>query len=143
MSKGDVFENDLMKLIFNSAAIANLADNASSGPLTALWVGLASADPGEAGSATASEVGYTSYARVGVVRTTAGWTVVNNSAMNAAAVTFPQCGATSASATYATLVLSATGNSKVCYSGALSAGLAITNGITPNFAASALIFTED
>lgn len=143
MSKGDIYENDLMKLIFNSAAIANLADNAAASPLTALWVGLASGDPGEAGSATASEVGYTNYARVGVVRTTGGWTVSNSSAMNAATVTFPQCGATSASATFATLVLSATGNAKVLYSGALSAGLSITNGITPNFAASALVFSED
>lgn len=143
MSKGDVFENDLMKLIFNSAAIANIADNAASGPLASLWVGLCSADPGEAGSATASEVGYTNYARVGVARTTAGWTVSNNSAMNAAAVTFPQCGATSASATYATLVAASAANAKILYSGALSAGLAITNGITPNFAASALVFTED
>jgi hypothetical protein len=28
MSKGDTFENDLLKLIFNATAIANMADNA-------------------------------------------------------------------------------------------------------------------
>jgi hypothetical protein len=30
MSKGDTFENDLLKLIFNATAIANIADNAAS-----------------------------------------------------------------------------------------------------------------
>lgn len=32
MSKGDTFENDLLKLIFNATAIANLADNAATSP---------------------------------------------------------------------------------------------------------------
>jgi hypothetical protein len=36
VSKGDTFENDLVKLIFNATAIANIADNASSSPLTNL-----------------------------------------------------------------------------------------------------------
>ena len=29
MSKGDTFENDWLKLVFNATAIANLADNAA------------------------------------------------------------------------------------------------------------------
>jgi hypothetical protein len=36
MSKSDTFENDILKLIFNATAIANLADNAASAPLTSL-----------------------------------------------------------------------------------------------------------
>jgi hypothetical protein len=49
MSKSNAFENDLLKLIFNATAIANLADNAASSPLTNLYVSLHTADPGEAG----------------------------------------------------------------------------------------------
>ena len=50
MSKGNTFENDLMLLVFNATAIANLADNAGTSPLTNLYVSLHTADPGEAGN---------------------------------------------------------------------------------------------
>jgi len=49
MSKGNTFENDLLKLIFNATAIAGIADNAGSSPLTSLYVSLHTDDPGEAG----------------------------------------------------------------------------------------------
>ena len=73
MSKGDTFENDLLKLIFQAVAIANLADNAATGPLTNLYVSLHTADPGEAGNQSTSEATYTGYARVAVARTAGGW----------------------------------------------------------------------
>jgi len=38
MSKSNAFENSLLKLIFNATAIANLADNAATSPLTNLYV---------------------------------------------------------------------------------------------------------
>ena len=52
MSKGNTFELDLLALIFNATAIANIADNAAASPLTSLYVALHTADPGEAGSQT-------------------------------------------------------------------------------------------
>lgn len=64
MSKGNTFENDWLLLIFNATAIANIADNAASAPLTNLYVSLHTADPGEAGDQTTNEAAYTSYARV-------------------------------------------------------------------------------
>ena len=73
MSKGNTFENDWLLLIFNATAIANIADNAASSPLTTLQVSLHTADPGEGGSQTTSETSYTSYARVAVARTAGGW----------------------------------------------------------------------
>jgi len=72
MSKSNAFENSLLKLIFNATAIANLADNAATSPLTNLYVSLHTADPGEAGDQSTNEVSYTSYARVAVARTTGG-----------------------------------------------------------------------
>ena len=89
MSKGNVYENDLLKLIFTATAIANIADNAASSPLTSLYVSLHTADPGEAGDQTTNECAYTSYARVAVTRSGAGFTVTNNSVSPAADVTFP------------------------------------------------------
>src|ERR1043165_4577047 len=75
MSLGNTFENDLAKLIFQATAIANIADNAASGPLTDLHVSLHTADPGEGGSQTTSEISYTGYSRVAVARTSSGWAV--------------------------------------------------------------------
>ena len=50
MAKSSTFESDLLKLVFQGAAIANIADNAASSPLTSLYVALHTADPGAAGT---------------------------------------------------------------------------------------------
>ena len=145
MSKGNTFENDLMKLIFNATAIANIADNAATSPLTNLYISLHTADPGEAGDQTTSETAYTSYARVAVLRSSSGWTVSTNSAVNLAAVTFPACTGGTSTVTYFAIGTASSGTGKILYSGALSSptSLAISTGITPEFAAGQLTITED
>ena len=45
MGKSSTFDNDWLKLIFNATAIANIADNAATSPLTNLYVALHTADP--------------------------------------------------------------------------------------------------
>lgn len=89
MSKGNTFENDLVKLIFQATAIANIADNAASSPLTNLYVSLHTADPGETGDQTTNETAYTGYARVAVARSGSGFTVTNNSVSPAANIDSP------------------------------------------------------
>lgn len=143
MSIGNTFENDLAKLIFQATAIANIADNAASSPLTNLYVSLHTADPGEAGSQTTSESAYGSYARVAVARTSGGWTVTNNVAENAGAVNFPACTSGSETITHVGIGTSSSGAGKLLASGALSASRAVSSGITPSFAAGALTFTID
>jgi hypothetical protein len=143
MSLGNTFENDLVKLIFQATAIANIADNASSSPLTNLYVALHTADPGEAGDQTTSEATYTSYARVAVARSGSGWTVSANAVENAAEVAFPACTGGSNTITHASIGTASSGAGKVLASGALSASLAVSSGITPRFAAGALDFTLD
>ena len=69
MPKTTAFSADLLKLIFNGTAIANIADNAASAPLANLVLSLHTADPGVGASQTTSEVAYTGYARVSVPRT--------------------------------------------------------------------------
>jgi hypothetical protein len=143
MSKGNTFENDLVKLIFNATAIANIADNAASSPLTDLYVSLHTGDPGEAGDQTTSEATYGSYARVAVARSGSGWTVTGNAATNAALVQFPQCSSGSNTITHVAIGTASSGAGKVLYKGALSASLAVSSGIQPQFAAGALDITED
>lgn len=143
MSKGNVFENDLMLLVFNATAIANLADNAGSAPLTSLYVSLHTADPGEAGSQTANEATYVDYARVAVARSGSGWTVSGNQAQNAALVQFPQCAGGTNAITHVGVGTAASGTGKLLYKGALSSSLSVSSGIQPQFAAGALSVQED
>lgn len=146
MSKGNTFESDLLALIFNATAIANLADNAASSPFTNLYVSLHTADPGEAGNQTTSETAYTNYVRVAVARTSGGWTVSGTAptqAANAATVAFAQCGATGATLTHFGIGTASSGTGKLLYSGALGSSLIVNPGITPQFAAGALVVTED
>lgn len=143
MSKADVFENDLLKLIFQATAIANLADNAATSPLTNLYVSLHTADPGESGNQSTSEATYTGYARVAVARTTGGWTVTGNAVENAAAINFPACTGGTNTITHFGVGTLSTGTGKLLYKGALTASLAVSAGITPSFAAGALDITED
>jgi hypothetical protein len=143
MSKGNTFENDLMKLFFQGTAIANLADNAASSPNTNLFVSLHTADPGEAGDQTTSEASYTGYARVAVARTSGGWTVTNNSVTNAAAITFPQCTGGSNTISHFAVGTASSGAGKILYKGALTASLAVSNLIIPEFASSTLTISEE
>lgn len=143
MSKGNTFENDLLLLVFNATAIANLADNAASSPLTNLYVSLHTADPGEAGNQTSNECAYTSYARVAVARSGSGWTVSGNTVSNAALIQFPQCTGGSESVTHVGIGTAASSTGKLLYKGALSASLAVSSGIQPQFAAGDLDIQED
>lgn len=130
-SIGDTFENDLMKLIFNATAIANIADNAASSPLTNLSVALHTADPGETGTQSTSESAYTSYARVSVARTSGGWTVTNNSVSPAAAINFPAGTGGSGTVTHFSVGPTGGGATKILFSGTVTPNIVTGNGITP------------
>ena len=142
MSKGDVFENDLLKLILNGTAIANIADNAATAPLTNLQISLHTADPGEAGVQTTNEATYTGYARVAVARTSGGWTVTGASASPVANIDFPACTAGSNTITHFAVGTAASGAGKILYSGTVSPSIAVSAGVTPRLTTASTI-TED
>lgn len=91
MSFSNGYENAILLLIFNATAIADIAQNDGSSPATDLAVALHTADPGEGGGQDTNEAAYTSYARVNVARSGAGWVVTGNSVSPAADVEFPEC----------------------------------------------------
>lgn len=143
MSKGNTFESDLLALIFNATAIANIADNAATSPLTNLYVSLHTADPGEAGSQTTSETAYTGYARVAVARTSGGWTVASGSVSPNANIDFGQCTASPGAAiTHAAVGTASSGTGKVLYKGSLSASITMAVGVIPRLTTGSTI-TED
>lgn len=143
MSKSDTFENDFLKLLFNATPIANVADNAASSPLTNLFVALHTADPGEAGNQTTSEISYTGYARVSVARTSGGWTVTNNSVSPVATIAFGQMTAgAGGTVTHFSVGAATSGASKIFYSGTVTPNLVVGNGVTPQLTTASTI-TED
>lgn len=146
MSKSNTWETGLLDLIFKNSDFTTVGDAGGlRGSATAgsIYISLHTADPGETGDQSTNEVAYTNYARVAVARTTACWATSTSTAFNIAAIAFPACGATSAAAVYFGVGASTAGAGKLLYSGSLSASLAVTNGVTPQFSASALTVTED
>ena len=142
MSKGNTFENDLLGLIFNADAIANIADNAATSPLTNLYVALHTADPGEAGNQTTNEATYTSYARVAVARTSGGWTITGNSVSPNANIDFPAATGGSETITHVSIGTDSTGTGKILYYGAITPNIAVSTGVTPRIGTGTTI-TED
>lgn len=125
MSKGNTFESDILKLIFQNIACALVGDAAGLLPSAGvgnLYVSLHSADPGEAGDQTTNEIAYTTYGRIAVVRSAAGWTVSGTAptiVSNAALVTFATCTAGTATALFFGIGTATSGAGKLLYSGPL------------------------
>jgi hypothetical protein len=132
MPKNNTFINDLLKLLFNATAIANIADNAATSPLTNLFIALHTADPGAAGDQTTSEATYTSYARVSVARTTGGWTASSAQTTSpVAAITFAAGTGGSGTVTYFSIGVATSGASKILYRGTVTPNIVTGNGVTP------------
>ena len=142
MSKSDVYENSLLLLIFNATLFANVAINATSSPITNIHCALHTADPGETGDQTTSEVTYTSYARVAVARTSGGWTVTANSVSPVAAITFPAGTGGSGTATHFSVGTLLSGAGVRFYSGTVTPNIVTGNGVTPSLSTATAI-TED
>ncbi len=137
MGKSATYSGDLLKLALNGTPIANIADNAGTSPLTNLYVALHTADPsttagpGTLGTATASEVAYTGYARAAVARSSSSpaWTVTGTSASPVANINFPaSTGGGSQTATFWSVSVASTGASKILYSGPITPSSAIASG---------------
>lgn len=149
MSKANVLEAGLLSLIFENTDFTLVGDAGGlRGSVTpgSLYVSLHTADPGEAGDQSTSACTYTSYARVAVVRSGSGWTVSGTApaqVVNVAAVIFPACTGNPLTATHFGVGTDLSGAGKLLYSGVLDAPLAISSGITPQFAPGALKCTED
>ena len=135
MSKSNSLENAFVAFIANAIAMPSYGGD--------LVVSLHTADPGEGGTQQTNECAYTSYARVSVLRDASGWTVSGNQFSNTAEITFPECTGGSETATHFAIGTDTTGVGLVLYKGALTAGLAISNLITPRFPAGTLVVQED
>ena len=142
MSASDAFETSLLGLIITNANAANVGDATGlRGSTTAgvFWISL-TVSPGhtEAGSQTTNETAYTNYARQDEARNTTQWTVTGDTADNDFAIGYPTCGATGATLYGFGLGSDTSGVGNLFLIGDLTSTLAVSNGITPSFAAGAL-----
>jgi hypothetical protein len=147
--KSDTLEYDVLRLIFNGVAISSLA---TTGGTTSLWLGLHTADPGDAAS-TAAEGGYTQYTRVKTDRSSGastGWAVTSGTSDTDATCTpvanveFPQNTSTSTGTfTHASVWMSSNASSSGClYTGTVSPNINWSQNVTPRLTTGSSI-TED
>lgn len=131
MAKGNTWSANILGLLFKATAIANIADNAASAPLTNLYVSLHTANPGAGGSQTTSEAAYTSYARVAVARTGSGWALTGQSISPVANISFPAATGGSETETYFGIGTASSGAGILLYSGTVTPNIVVSNGVTP------------
>ena len=137
MSATNAFETALLTLYFNNTDHANVGDAAgiqNSATAGSFYISLHTGDPGEAGDQTTNEATYTSYARVAVARSGAGWTISGNNVSNAAVINFPVATGGTNTITHFGIGSDASGAGNLFFKGALSASLAVSLGIIPSFA---------
>jgi hypothetical protein len=146
MSMTNAAEAALLDLLFLNVDWADIGDAAglqNSATAGSFYISLHTADPGEAGTQSTSEVAYTGYARVAVARTAGGFTRTGSTVANTALVQFPQATGGTATATHFGIGTDSTGAGNLLLKGALNSSLSISNGIQPQFAAGALTATVD
>ena len=149
MSASNSFENDLWLLVFNNTNIANIGDATGLRGSTvagSLYIGLHTADPGEAGNQSTNETTYTGYARVAVARSGAGLTVSGTAptqVANAAVITFGTSTVGTPTITHFSIGYESAGATKMITSGALTTSQVINIGGVNTFAAGALVATVD
>lgn len=100
MAKSSASANALVALMYNATAIATVADNAASTPITVVQIAAHTADPGAAGTQSTNETSYTGYARTTPARTTGGFTCSAGVVTLVADASFGACTAGTATLTH-------------------------------------------
>lgn len=134
MSKTNSWENGLLKLLFNNDNFANVGDATGlrgSSTAGSLYVSGHTSDPGEAGDQTTNEIGYTSYGRVAVSRSSSGWTVTGNSVSPVANIDFPAGTGGSGTMSNFGIGTASSGAGVLLYKGTVTPNITCGNGITP------------
>lgn len=141
-AKGSPFKTDILKLIYNGAAVADLAENDATSPATDLYLRLHTASP-IGGDQSTNEIAYTGYAAKAVARTSAEWAVSAGAATLVNAQSFPaMTGGAGGTVTHISVGTAATGAGYLIHVITLTTPKAIAAGDTPIVAAGTGV-TED
>lgn len=130
----DYLKNEILDHIWN--------DGAWTAP-TNIYAALCTAATVDSDDAsTITEANYTGYARVEITAAMMD-AAASGSKDNGSAITFGQCTAGSNTVTHVAIVDSASGAGNMLLHTALDSSLAVSNGVTPEFATGALVNTAN
>jgi hypothetical protein len=138
---GSTFANDLLKLMLLGTAIANIADNAATSPLTSVFLSLHTASP-SGGTQSTSEAAYTSYARTSRTRdnnASTGWNVSTNTAALQALTSFPAGTGGGETVTHFQLGTLTSGTGKALFWGTVTPNIVTGNGVTPQLTTATML----
>lgn len=130
----DTYETGFAKLLYQAVALANIADNAASAPLTNIRYSLHTASPGSneaTGTQATSEAAHAPYARISVARTTAGHAVASGVVNPAANVDFAACTSGTSTVTHFGNGTATSGAGSLIIYGAVSPNISVSAGVTP------------
>lgn len=144
MSIGNTTENSILNLTFLATAWSLYADNTATTPQTNIGISLNTADPGEGGTAATSEITYTSYTRVNVARSVAGWTTSTVGSISPQAnIDFPAGTGGAGTASFFTTAASngtpPTGAAVILWSGTITPNIVSGSGVTPRLTTASTI----
>lgn len=131
-AKTTTFNGELLALILNGTAIADLAQDDGSAPCTVLTVALHTTSPGVGGDQSTNEIAYTGYARQDTDRATGagGWTVSGSAASPGSNIDFPiMTGGAGGTVTHFSIGTGAA--NKMLYFGTVTPNLVVANGVIP------------
>ena len=139
---GDNTANNIIKLFLLATAIANIADNAASSPITVVALSLHTASPAGALQNT-NEITYTSYTRLSRTRdnnASTGWNVSSNTAALQALSSFAAGTGGSGTATHFGLgKTTGTGATDLFFWGTVTPNIVCGNGVTPQLTTATML----
>ena len=137
MPATDTLETELLELLFENADFDNIGDATGIQGSTAagnVELSLHTGTLGDSSNQNTTEAAYTSYTRIDVARSSAQWTATSGTTSNDNTISFPQATGGSETETDFGIGSDIVANELWIY-GALTASLAVSSGITPEFAA--------
>ena len=139
---GVTFANDLLKLVATAVAIANIADNAATSPLTSLYLSTHTASPSGTGQTT-SESAYTSYARVALNRASnaGGFTISGATTALGQLTSMPAATGGTETITHFGIGTASSGTGKLLWWGTVTPNIAVATGVTPQITTAATLLT--
>lgn len=131
MPASTYMRNAMLELFFQATAITDIAENDSSSPLTNLYIGLHTADPGLGGTQTSSEASYGGYTREAVSRDAGGFTIAGNVVSFNSQVNFPACtDGTVQTITHFSIGVASSGATPILFYGTVSPTIPVSSGVT-------------
>lgn len=136
MPISNAWGNAILQFQFNGVAFPSNYTNAS------LYLALHTADPGVGGTQNTSEISYTGYARLALVRNTTGECLVSGKNMSnqIARVFGAMSGGAGGTVTHITLGELSSGAGIILFAGAVTPTIPVTTNVQPNFPIGALTF---